>query len=48
VKVAVRIAAGEFEPKPGQQCNGCSYHSICPAHEALALVPAGPLATKVN
>jgi len=36
VDVAAKIAAGEFEPKPGLICNGCSYHSICPAHEAEA------------
>src|SRR5208283_3889328 len=28
VDVAANIAAGEFEPKPGMVCNGCSYHSI--------------------
>ena len=33
VEVATKIAAGDFEPKPGMLCNGCSYHSICPAHE---------------
>jgi len=36
VDVAANIAAGEFEPKPGMVCNGCSYHSICPAHEVEA------------
>jgi DNA helicase-2/ATP-dependent DNA helicase PcrA len=37
VDVARKIAAGEFDPKPGQVCNGCSYHGICPAHEVEAL-----------
>lgn len=36
LKVAAKIAAGEFDPSPGLQCNGCSYHSICPAHEIAA------------
>ncbi len=36
VEVAAKIAAGEFDPKPGARCNGCSYHSICPAHEVEA------------
>jgi DNA helicase II / ATP-dependent DNA helicase PcrA len=40
VEVARKIAAGEFEPKPGFGCNSCSYHSICPEHEAVAFVPA--------
>jgi DNA helicase-2/ATP-dependent DNA helicase PcrA len=31
--IAARIAAGEFEPKPGAGCARCSYHSICPVHE---------------
>ncbi len=33
VEVAAKIAAGEFEPNPGTRCHGCSYRSICPAHE---------------
>jgi len=37
IEVARKIAAGEFSPKPGPVCNGCSYHSICPAHEVEAL-----------
>jgi DNA helicase II / ATP-dependent DNA helicase PcrA len=36
VEVACKIAAGEFDPKPGLGCNSCSYHSICPAHEVEA------------
>ena len=48
VKVAAKIAAGEFGPKPGLQCNGCSYHSICPAHEVEAFVPAAQLTAKVH
>jgi len=36
-EVAAKIAAGEFEPNPGLQCHGCSYRSICPAHEVEAL-----------
>jgi ATP-dependent DNA helicase UvrD/PcrA len=36
VEVAAKIAAGEFEPNPGTQCHGCSYRSICPAHEVKA------------
>ena len=48
VEVAARIAAGEFEPHPGLQCNSCSYHGICPAHEVEAFVPAALLAVKVH
>ncbi|MGC2112603.1 MAG: ATP-dependent DNA helicase [Candidatus Korobacteraceae bacterium] len=40
-EVAAKIAAGEFEPKTGQNCVRCSYNSICPAQEApLAIAPA--------
>ena len=31
--IATRIAAGEFDPKPGFGCAYCSYRSICPKHE---------------
>ncbi len=48
VEVAGKIAAGEFEPRPGLGCNGCSYRSICPAHEVIAFVPAGVLAGKTS
>ena len=48
IEVAAKIAAGEFEPKPGFGCNSCSYHSICPAHEVIAFVPAEQLAGKAN
>jgi DNA helicase II / ATP-dependent DNA helicase PcrA len=47
IDVARRIAAGEFEPKPGLACNGCSYHSICPAHEVEAFTPAVQPAAKM-
>jgi DNA helicase-2/ATP-dependent DNA helicase PcrA len=48
VEVAGKIAAGEFEPKPGFGCNSCSYHSICPEHEVVAFLPAEQLAGKTN
>jgi ATP-dependent exoDNAse (exonuclease V) beta subunit len=48
LEVARAIADGKFEPKPGLQCDGCSYHGICPAHEAMAFVPEGQLATRVT
>ncbi len=32
-EVAEKIAAGEFEAKPGFQCNFCSYRNLCPATE---------------
>jgi len=35
-EVARRIAAREFEPRPGLACNSCSYHAICPAHDVEA------------
>jgi DNA helicase-2/ATP-dependent DNA helicase PcrA len=31
--IGARIAAGEFEPKPGPGCVRCCYHTICPAQE---------------
>jgi ATP-dependent DNA helicase UvrD/PcrA len=46
VEVARKIAAGEFEPKPGFGCHSCSYHSICPEHEVIAFAPAEQLAGK--
>jgi DNA helicase II / ATP-dependent DNA helicase PcrA len=48
IDVARRIAAGEFEPKPGLACNGCSYHSICPAHEVEAFTSAAQPAVKMT
>ena len=48
IEVAAKIAAGEFDPKPGLVCNGCSYHSICPAHEVVAFAPAGQPTAKVD
>jgi len=48
VEVASKIAAGEFDPDPGPVCKGCSYHSICPAHEVMAFMPVGQLAATVN
>jgi len=31
--VAGRIAAKQFEPKPGFHCRFCAYHNLCPATE---------------
>lgn len=45
--IAARIAAGEFEPKPGGRCLFCSYHCICPAQEEPLPQPAKQ-AAKVN
>ena len=42
IDVARKIAAGEFNPKPGLVCNGCSYHAICPAHEVEAFCGVTP------
>ena len=47
-EVAAKIAAGEFDPKPGQGCWRCSYNSICPEQEAPLLVPPASRAAKVN
>ncbi|HZD32051.1 MAG TPA: PD-(D/E)XK nuclease family protein, partial [Candidatus Angelobacter sp.] len=38
-KVAARIAAGEFEAKPGWHCSWCSYRMICPEKE-VSLPPS--------
>jgi superfamily I DNA/RNA helicase/RecB family exonuclease len=32
-EVAAKIAAGEFEAKPGFQCTFCAYRNLCPATE---------------
>lgn len=32
-EVAVEIAAGNFDPKPGFNCRFCAYRSLCPATE---------------
>jgi DNA helicase-2/ATP-dependent DNA helicase PcrA len=31
--IAMKIAAGEFAPKPGFQCNSCTYRLLCPKTE---------------
>ncbi|HEY1801865.1 MAG TPA: ATP-dependent DNA helicase [Terriglobales bacterium] len=31
--VAAKIAAKQFEPKPGFHCRFCAYHNLCPATE---------------
>ena len=46
--IAAKIAAGEFEPKPGAGCVRCSYHSICPVHEEPLPRPAAERVTSVN
>lgn len=40
-EVAVKIAAGEFEAKPGFQCTFCAYRNLCPATEKRVYL-AGP------
>jgi DNA helicase-2/ATP-dependent DNA helicase PcrA len=32
-EVAAKIAAGQFDPTPGFQCNFCAYRNLCPATE---------------
>src|SRR5205823_10466817 len=32
-EIAAKIAAGEFQPKPGFQCNSCVYRMLCPKTE---------------
>jgi DNA helicase-2/ATP-dependent DNA helicase PcrA len=32
-EISAKIAAGEFEAKPGPGCMRCCYHSVCPAQE---------------
>ena len=46
--VAAKIAAGEFEPKPGPACGRCSYHSICPEQEAPLAAPPASRIGKIN
>jgi superfamily I DNA/RNA helicase/RecB family exonuclease len=40
-EVAAKIAAGEFEAKPGFQCSFCAYRNLCPATEKRVYTP-GP------
>jgi len=47
-EVAGKIAAGEFDPRPGFWCRTCSYHSICPAQEVAVPSPLSPTAPTVN
>ena len=47
-QIAAKIAAGEFEAKPGMGCAYCSYHSICPAKEEPLPRPAAERAVGVN
>jgi superfamily I DNA/RNA helicase/RecB family exonuclease len=37
-EVAQKIAAGEFEAKPGFQCTFCAYRNLCPATEKRLFV----------
>jgi RecB family exonuclease len=37
------IAAGAFEPKPGQHCQWCLYRRLCPATEQRVFVPVKEL-----
>ena len=46
--IAAKIAAGQFEPKPGGGCVRCSYHSICPLHEEPLPRPAAERVANVN
>jgi ATP-dependent DNA helicase UvrD/PcrA len=48
--VAARIAAGQFEAKPGFQCNFCAYRNLCPATEKrmYRADPAKRAATRGN
>jgi len=46
VDVADRIAAGEFDAKPGYHCRFCPYRNLCPATEKpMYAVPAKQAAT---
>ena len=46
VEVADRIAAGEFDAKPGYHCRFCPYRNLCPATEKpVHAVPAKQAAT---
>jgi len=40
--LASRIAAGNFDPKPGFYCRFCAYHSLCPATEKKLSSPTPP------
>jgi DNA helicase-2/ATP-dependent DNA helicase PcrA len=35
------IAAGEFDPKPGQHCRWCDFQKLCPATEQRVYLPIG-------
>ncbi len=42
-QAAEGIAAGEFDPDPGQHCRWCDYRQLCPATEQRVYLPAKPL-----
>lgn len=39
LNVAERIAAGQFDPKPGYHCRLCPYRNLCPATERPVFSP---------
>ena len=39
LNVAERIAAGQFDPKPGYHCRFCPYRNLCPATERPVFSP---------
>ena len=42
--VATKIAAGNFNPKPGFHCRFCAYRNLCPATEKP--LPSAPPAQR--
>jgi DNA helicase-2/ATP-dependent DNA helicase PcrA len=42
-EAAEGIAAGRFDPKPGQHCRWCDYRRLCPATEQRVFLPVKPL-----
>jgi ATP-dependent DNA helicase UvrD/PcrA len=47
-EVVANLAAGEFGPRTGPHCKGCSYHSICPAQELLMFTQPSVTAAQVH
>ena len=42
-EAAEGIAAGKFDPDPGQHCRWCDFKKLCPATEQRVFLPVKPL-----
>lgn len=47
-EVAVSIAAGKFDPRPGMHCNSCGFREVCPVQEEPLWVVEEALLAKAS